>query len=84
MRASFFRFDFRSDKKSEKKKKRVLLDRAVVIADVPPVLDHRDDERPCEEHSQNGDVLVTAFLRVLLGLESADSEVRLQREEEKQ
>lgn len=54
-----------------------LLDRAVIIADVPPILDHRDDEGSGQEDSENGYVLVATLFRVLLLLERADSEVRL-------
>lgn len=54
-----------------------LLDGTVVVTDVPPVLNHGDDERAGQQDRQDGRVLVPALIRVLLLLEGADSEVRL-------
>lgn len=56
----------------------VLLDRAVVIADVPPVLDHGDDERSGQQYGQHGDVLVASGLRVFLLLEVTKTKVHLE------
>lgn len=54
-----------------------LLDGTVIVADVPPVLDHGDDERSGQQYRQDRRVLVPALFRVLLLLERADAEVRL-------